>query len=515
MRTLIMIIAGLVGLLIIAGVALLWLLKDPNQYKDQIEALIEENAGIKINIEGDLSWRLWPPIVLQAADLSFENEETKYDLERLSVHANATALLASEPDLQIQSLELGGLTMSDKRFDSVTEVTTLTLTDFSLNKASPLHIEAITGVGTPEPTPFEMDALITYRQDDDAVDVNNIEFETAGIVGTCDAVVTQLSREPTSNHAETSEDLLPLDTFRAQDWDATCNIPSMDAGGLTLANIGVTAKNTGGRSNINVNVPDFFDGTAKVDVDINASRHSPRWKVNPDVSGADTQAVMAWMEQNLKWAAPLLFNGEFTMIGNTTNDLISSVSGNAKFDGGTGKIDISVIKESASTLASLASVAGANVLPELQQAINKVAAWPEELDYSELAGNWKINGSQQTFDLALDNLKINASGTADALTDKLDMRAELTFLENAALNSFDIPSELRNIPIPVRCVGTLEEPDCGLDRSATQSIIAGVVRGQASSKIQDAIADKVPDEYKDAANDLLKGLFGGKKKKDN
>jgi len=515
MRTLIMILAGLVGLLIIAGVAILWLLKDPNQYKDQIETLIEENAGIKINIEGDLSWRLWPPIVLQAADLSFEDEETKYDLERLSVHAEALALLSSEPDLQIQSLELGGLTMSDKRFDSVTEVTTLTLSDFALNKASPLHLEAITGANTAEPTPFEMDALITYRQDDDAVDVNNIQFETAGIVGTCDAVVTQLSRKPTSNHAETSEDLLPLDTFRAQDWDATCNIPSMDAGGLVLANVGIAAKNTGGRSTINVDVPEFFDGTAKVDVDINASRHSPRWKVNPDVSGADTQAVMAWMEQNLKWAAPLLFNGEFTMIGNTPNDLISSVSGNAKFDGGQGKIDISAIKESASTLASLASIAGANVLPELQEAIAKVAAWPEELDYSELAGNWKINGSQQEFDFSLDDLAITATGTADALTDKLDMTAELTFLKNSVFDSFDISPQLRGIPIPVRCVGTMEEPECGLDRTASQKLVAGVLRGTASSKIQDAIADKVPDEYKDAANDLLKGLFGGKKKKDN
>jgi len=512
MRTLIMILAGLIGLLIIAGVALLWLLKDPNQYKDQIETLIEENAGIKINIEGDLSWRLWPPIVLQAADLSFEDEETSYELERLSVHAQAMALLQSEPDLQIQSLELNGLTMSDKRFDSVTEVVSLTLKDFSLNKASPLHVEAITGANTAEATPFEMDAMITYRQDDDAVDITNAQFETAGIVGSCDAVVTQLSRSPTSNHSETSEDLLPLDTFRAQDWDATCNIPSMDAGGLVLANVGITAKNTGGRSNINVNVPEFFDGTAKVDVDINASRHSPRWKVNPDVSGADTQAVMAWMEQNLKWAAPLLFNGEFTMIGNTTNDLISSVSGNAKFDGGTGKIDISMIKESASTLASLASVAGADVLPELQAAIAKVAAWPEELDYSELAGNWKINGSQQTFDFALDNLAINATGTADALTDKLDMTAELTFLENSVINSFDLPSELRNVPIPVRCVGTMTEPDCGLDRTATQKIVAGVLRGSATNKIQDVIADKVPEEYKEVANDLLKGLFGGKKK---
>ena len=40
MRTLIMILAGLIGLAIVAGVAILWLLKDPNQYKDQILSLI-------------------------------------------------------------------------------------------------------------------------------------------------------------------------------------------------------------------------------------------------------------------------------------------------------------------------------------------------------------------------------------------------------------------------------------------------------------------------------------------
>jgi len=514
MRTLIMILAGLIGLLIIAGVAILWLLKDPNAYKPQIEALIEENAGIKIDIEGDLAWRLWPPVVLQAANLTFEDEETSYELARLSVNANAMALLSSTPDLQVKSLQLSDLTMSDKRFESVTKVVDLTLSDFSIGKPSPLHIEAISAPDSAEPTPFEMDAMITFRQEEDELDVNNARFTTAGISGVCDAKVTHLSRSPTSNHQESADDLLPLDTFRSKNWDANCTIPSMESAGLVLNNVAITAKNDGGLSNINVNVPEFFDGTAAVAVDINASRHSPRWKVAPDVQGADTQAVMAWMEQNLKWAAPLLFNGEFTMIGNTPNDLIGSVSGRANFDGGTGKIDISVIKESATKLTEIASIAGSNVLPELQEAIAKVAQWPEELDYSQLAGNWKINGNQQNFDFALDNLGITANGTADAITDKLDMRAELTFNSDPDLHSFDMPSALQGIPIPVRCVGTMTEPDCGLDRAATQKLMASVLRSQAGSKIQDAIADKVPEEYKEVANDLLKGIFG-RKKKDN
>ena len=95
------------------------------------------------------------------------------------------------------------------------------------------------------------------------------------------------------------------------------------------------------------------------------------------------------------------------------------------------------------------------------------------------------------------------------------MRAELTFNSDPDLHSFDMPKALQGIPIPVRCVGTMTEPDCGLDRGATQKLVTSVLRGQAGSKIKDAITDKLPDEYKEAAGGLLKGLFGGKKKKDN
>jgi hypothetical protein len=284
---------------------------------------------------------------------------------------------------------------------------------------------------------------------------------------------------------------------------------------VILKDIAVTAKNVGGLSDINVKVPDFFDGTATVAIDINASRHDPHWKVAPEVDGADTQAVMDWMQQNLSWAAPLLFNGDFQMVGNTTDALISSIKGKATFDGGQGKIDISAIKRNAATLANLASSAGASLLPELQQAADKVAAWPDVLDYSKLAGDMTVNGNQQTMKFALDNLNINAEGLLDTIADKMDMRVELTFTDDPDLHSFDIAPALQGIPIPIRCTGSVAEPDCGIDRSATQKVITAMLRGQAGSKLEDAIADKVPDEYKEQAKDLLKGLgLFGKKKKD-
>ncbi len=506
MRTFIIIIASLVALCIVAGVAALWLLKDPNRFKGEIETLIADNTGMQVELKGDLSWQLWPPVVLQAEDLAFEDDETKYHLQRLDLNASASALLSTTPELRIQSLQLTGLTMSDKRFESVTEVAQLSISDFAIGEPSPLHIEAVSGTTSDAPMPITLDAIITYFDEADEVIIKDARFDADGIPGICQAKVTHLSRDPTSDHKETADDLLPLDTFRAMDWDADCVITAFDAGGVILKDIAVTAKNVGGLSDINVKVPDFFDGTATVAVDINASRHNPQWKIAPKVDGADTQAVMDWMQQNLSWAAPLLFDGEFQMVGNTTDALISSIKGKANFDGGQGKIDISAIKRNAAILANLASSAGASLLPELQQAV---------LDYSKLAGDMSVDGNQQTMKFALDNLNINAEGLLDTLADKMDMRVELTFNDNPDLQSFDIAPALQGIPIPIRCTGSVAEPDCGIDRSATQKVIAAVLRGQAGSKLQDAIADKVPDKYKEQAKGLLKGLgLFGKKKED-
>ena len=523
MRILVIFLAAIVGIIIIAGVAILYLLQDPNKYKADIQQLINENAGIQVELNGDLSWRLWPPIVLQAADIAYEDDETAYQVERLNLHASVGSLLSSTPELRVQSLEMDGLTMTDKRFGSITEVTNMTLSDFAIGEPSDLHLEAVLSPNEPEPINFNMDAVITYFDEADKVDVSNARFLMDDLPGVCNAEVTNLTREPSSDHKETKDDLLPIDLFRSKDWDATCTIESYEAGGVALENIDVTAKNADGLSDIKVTVPNFFDGTAEVDVDINASRHDPKWEINPNLEGANTQAVMAWMEQNLNWAAPLLFNGEFSMTGNTTDALINSVNGTAKFDGGQGKLDISQIKSSAQTLSNLANTAGAvgvNVLPELQEAVAKIAAWPEVLDYSKMIGDWSIDGKQQTFDFALDNLAIKANGLVDPVGETIDMKGELVFNDDPDLHSFDMPKVLQGVPIPLRCTGTLEEPKCGLDQSAAKTLVAGLLRSGATDKLQglikdqlgdklgleDKLGDKVPDE----AKNLLKGLFGKK-----
>lgn len=63
MRTLVKIVAWLLGLLIaalIAAVTALALLFDPNDYKDQIAALVKHHTGREISIQGDIKLSLFP-----------------------------------------------------------------------------------------------------------------------------------------------------------------------------------------------------------------------------------------------------------------------------------------------------------------------------------------------------------------------------------------------------------------------------------------------------------------------
>ncbi|MCH8141233.1 MAG: AsmA family protein, partial [Proteobacteria bacterium] len=53
---------ALLALLAITGGAIFYFTQDANRFKPELEALIAEQTGVPVQIEGDLAWRLWPPL---------------------------------------------------------------------------------------------------------------------------------------------------------------------------------------------------------------------------------------------------------------------------------------------------------------------------------------------------------------------------------------------------------------------------------------------------------------------
>ena len=136
MRMLMKLLVGLLVLLVIAGAGVLWLLKDPNRFKPQLEALVAETTGYELSIDGDLSWQLWPPVVLKGEAVRFSDDATDYELAAFGVRANLLPLLQGG-ELEIAQLRVDDLLMVDREFGSRTRINTLRVDNYQAGIAQP------------------------------------------------------------------------------------------------------------------------------------------------------------------------------------------------------------------------------------------------------------------------------------------------------------------------------------------------------------------------------------------
>lgn len=506
MKKLLIGLGVLVALLAVVAGGLLWALKDPNRFKPELQALIKQSTGMDIALDGDLSWQLWPPVVLKGDNIGFEDDETVYRLGSVGVKANLSKLITGGGTLEIDQLRVDDLRMTDKRFGDVTVVEALRLDDFSPGVASPLYVRARLESDDAPASTVVIEGPLTFFVDEDRLTLNPMAFDYDGIQGSCDVAASNLTAEPRITAQETKDDLLPLDTFRAMDWLANCTVPEYSAEEVTLRNISIRSENKASRSTNKVTIPDALGGSVNADVAIDTRNATPSWNIKTNADELQAQELMNLIAPSLRWAAPLLAGGELKMRGNTPSALVDSMSGAMDFDSKLGQIDISAIKEAVLGIAQLAGQG------------EKVSAWPDLLGYESLGGQWQVRGTQQDLAFVMDNVSIASKGLLNALTGELDMSSSITINRHPTLDVLPINDDLYGLAVPMRCTGTTEAPDCGLDRAAAQksltALAAGKARGKVDEKLSEAIDEKVPEEYRETAKEALKGLgdlFGGKK----
>ncbi len=74
LKILLVILAGLVGILIVAAIALV-LFFDPNDYRDEIAAQVEKATGRKLTIAGELSLDLFPWVAVEVGESTLSNAQ--------------------------------------------------------------------------------------------------------------------------------------------------------------------------------------------------------------------------------------------------------------------------------------------------------------------------------------------------------------------------------------------------------------------------------------------------------
>ncbi|MCB1686106.1 MAG: AsmA family protein [Pseudomonadales bacterium] len=506
----------LLAILVGAG---LYFLQDPNRFKPEIEAQIEAQTGVPVKIGGDISWKLLPPISLAVADVSARHEGADYSLATLKLDANLLSVIRTRDinQWQIDALVIDDLIL--RQSGDITHIHQARLTDFSPGRASPFEAKLTFTAAAPDAAgedarasgggdgtiPLTVKGNVAYDLDESRLSLTDTRFDTAydttEAAGLCDL---DLVMKPGVLPPDAADAIIPLTVWRGFDWTGSCLLDRLKVDDETFRNVAVTLKNTGGNSTTALNAPEFFGGSAGITIDINAARTPVAWKIVPDLQRADSQALMGWLDQRLKWIAPLAYSGAITMTGNTEAELVNSVSGKTTFDGGKGRIDISQMKQPVLNLARM--------LNDTQ----RVEQWPDMWPYERLIGEWVVNGKTHAIDLALDNLTAKLNGDYDPLTDALDMTARVQFSTLPDIRGFDVNPLLRDLPIPVNCRGTLEVPDCAIDPKASREIVASVLAGEkgdeARAEINRQIDEKVPEEYRETARGLLDLLGGGKRK---
>ena len=111
-------VAALLGLLLLLAAAIL-LLVDPNDYRDDITAAVQNATGRELNIEGDLSLSLFPWLGLSLGETRLSNaagEGVEKDFARVeSVDINVKLLPLLQQRIEMKTLHLRGLRVNLSR----------------------------------------------------------------------------------------------------------------------------------------------------------------------------------------------------------------------------------------------------------------------------------------------------------------------------------------------------------------------------------------------------------------
>jgi len=97
-------------LLGLVAAAVFFLLENPDRFKNQISQGIESATGYEVTVEGELSWRYWPPIAINADQvrLGIPGEPPFIKLDQVSVDIDLIPLLTQQRIVDINEFSVNG-----------------------------------------------------------------------------------------------------------------------------------------------------------------------------------------------------------------------------------------------------------------------------------------------------------------------------------------------------------------------------------------------------------------------
>jgi len=320
---------------------------------------------------------------------------------------------------------------------------------------------------------------------------------------------------PTAAPAVAESDL-SVETFRGFTGGGDFRVGKLVLAGLTATNVSTKMSSDGKSVRFDPVNADFYGGTHKGDITIDASGERPIMIANLGLSAVQAEALLT----DLTGSARLSGKGDFYLRMRTdlTNSqtVLQDLSGNIGMNIHDGEIiGIDVLD----TIATVKSLLGK------QSEMVSEASEGQTTEFAELTMNGVIdNGIVSSDDLLLKSPLMTATGkgTFNLVDETVDyVLKPVVSGEMAGVNI----GNLKGVPIPVRLTGNLYEPDIKVD------IVAALAESQkerinkkagqlinqflgGDENAEDANRESGSEEKSDPGNALLEGILGVKKNPD-
>ncbi len=321
--------------------------------------------------------------------------------------------------------------------------------------------------------------------------------------------------------------VIPVDTIRGLNLDGTMRVGTLVMSNLTLNNILVTTKGSGGRLALSPLQADLYEGNYSGNINIDASGDQPSVSLDESFQNIEVGPMLLALRGDDTLTGTTNIKTKLTASGAYANDLKRTLNGNIDFNFLNGSVKgIDVVNLICGGLASLGAMPSGATGTEART------------QFAELTGTSQItNGVVQNPDLNMKSplIRVEGQGNADLVQESVDYMLSAGLVASCEGQGGSGLADLSGVKVPVHITGPFTNlsyaPDFGtlLETAAPAQVKEKIeqveqkideelqkaeekVTEKIQEKVGDAVGEQVGEELGNAVGEegkkLLKGLFG-------
>lgn len=310
---------------------------------------------------------------------------------------------------------------------------------------------------------------------------------------------TPLPDKPTQ-HAWSSEKLLPIERLRSLDGNLDLSVGSLTLRKLPLENFVLKARGKGGLLDLQTLRGNLFGGRVESAASLDVRPALAQLSMQMQLSSVPVERLLESQGEKVTLKGQLNLDSDLHTQGNSQKDWIDNLNGKAGF-----LVDNGVLVDANLEQQLCRAIATLNRKPLTSEPRSK------DTPFRELRGNLSVRdgvASNPDLKASIPGLTVNGNGDVDLRVLGMDYRVGILVEgDKGAMPdpACQVNERYVGIEWPLRCRGPLElgAKACRFDKDALGKVAGKLAGEKLNEKIEEKLGDKVSPELKDA----LKGLF--------